>query len=45
MAIPGAIEFDDLLDKVLAISPEMWVQDIEHAVSTRSPLEGGAHAR
>ena len=30
VAMPGAVEFDDLLDKVLAILPEMWVKDIEH---------------
>ena len=30
VATPGAIEFDDLLDKVLAILPETWVKEIEH---------------
>jgi hypothetical protein len=27
VAIPGAVEFDDLLDKVLSISSEVWVAD------------------
>jgi hypothetical protein len=30
VARPGAIEFDDLLDKVLAISPEISIRNIEH---------------
>jgi hypothetical protein len=30
VAIPGAVEFDNLLDKVLAISSEAWLKDIQH---------------
>jgi hypothetical protein len=30
VAVPGAVEFDDLLNKVLAIPSDSWVIDIEH---------------
>ena len=30
VATPGVVEFDDLLDKVLALMPETWVKEIEH---------------
>jgi len=30
VAIAGAVEFDSLLDKVLGISQEAWVKELEH---------------
>jgi hypothetical protein len=38
VAIPGSIDFDALLDKVLAITPEIWVA----FVKPRSSPEVGA---
>jgi hypothetical protein len=32
LATPGAVEFDDLLDKVLAVSSDMWLIGIDRQV-------------